>query len=143
MGWLSVLLGKPGGHGAQVKAENEAFWKAQKSMAEDISTVLLSERRPFIVAGDFNVPDHGVIYRRFASHLKDSFERGGSGYGFTFPGDARRIPTWLRIDYIWAGPQFEPVYAAVGAAKRQQHFAVVARLEMRGAKPATPPARGQ
>lgn len=64
IGWLSVLLGKPGGHGALGDAENEAVWKAQMAMAEDLSTVLLSQRRPFIVAGDFNTPDHGVIYRR-------------------------------------------------------------------------------
>lgn len=70
--------------------------------------------------------------------MKDSFSRAGRGYGFSFTRDARRIPTWLRIDYIWGGPQFEPVDATVGTAKRQQHFAVAAKLELRGGAPAQP-----
>ena len=101
-------------------------------LARRLEGVFEREKKPFIVAGDFNMPDHGWIHRFFAARLTDAFATAGSGWGATFPGDSEypfsfRGP-WLRIDYIFAGRGFRPVYARVEQERRSEHRAVAARL---------------
>ncbi len=133
IGWLATVFGKSDGYGSKVKLDSQAFWANQKQLAESVAAHLKSERRPFIVCGDFNAPDHGVVYRTFSAQLTDSFHKAGHGYGFSFPGDSR-LPPWLRLDQIWAGAGFDPIYAATEPGRRSQHRAVVARLEWNTAK---------
>lgn len=133
IGWLATMFGSSGGYGSKVKLDSRAFWENQKLLAESVATRLRAERRPFIVCGDFNAPDHGIVYRTFSVQLVDSFQRAGHGYGFSFPGDSR-LPPWLRLDQIWAGTGFEPIYAATEAGRPSQHRAVVARLEWNAVK---------
>ncbi|MBI3876505.1 MAG: endonuclease/exonuclease/phosphatase family protein, partial [Verrucomicrobia bacterium] len=128
LGLLATLFGSSGGHGSKVKLDSGAFWANQKQLAEGIVAQLQAERRPFIVCGDFNAPDHGVVYRTFSARLTDSFHKAGHGYGFSFPGDSW-FSAWLRLDQIWAGTGFDPVYAATETERPSQHRAVVARLE--------------
>jgi vancomycin resistance protein VanJ len=50
---------------------------------------------PLLIAGDFNTPPRGRIYRRLAGELRDVYRAAGWGCGETFPA---RLPL-LRIDY--------------------------------------------
>ena len=78
---------------------------------------LKKETRPFLVAGDFNMPSSAYIHGLFASEFNDVFAAKGRGYGYTFPGRSWNplsfFGHWLRIDYIFAGPTWEPTDCVV------------------------------
>lgn len=104
-------------------------------LAEQLAKVISREALPFVVAGDFNTPDHGLIYRRVSDGLRDAHVHAGSGWGFTFPGDGRKggrlamlFGPWLRLDYIFGGKGFTPVECRVASNDRSQHRAVLARF---------------
>jgi vancomycin resistance protein VanJ len=105
------------------------------TLAEQLAKVISQETLPFVVAGDFNTPDHGLVYRRVSEGLRDSHADVGSGWGFTFPGDGRKggrlamlFGPWLRLDYIFAGKGFTPIECRVASDDRSQHRAILARL---------------
>lgn len=52
---------------------------------------------PVIVAGDFNTPPRGILYRRMTQLCDDAFHVSGWGVGFTYP---TRLPL-LRIDHLF------------------------------------------
>jgi vancomycin resistance protein VanJ len=108
-------------------------WVAdQRALSRAVAEVLEREPLPFIVGGDFNTPDHGPAYHRFAGLMTDSHVAAGRGWGFTFPGGAKfpanLFTPWLRIDYLFAGRGWEPVYCAPEPGDLSQHHAVVARF---------------
>jgi endonuclease/exonuclease/phosphatase (EEP) superfamily protein YafD len=108
-------------------------WNAERvELYRKTAEVLSGEKLPYIVAGDFNMPDHGLLYHHFRSFLTDAFAETGSGSGFTFPGNMKSIVAllgpWLRIDYIFAGRGWTPVSCRPEPGLRSQHRAVVARL---------------
>jgi endonuclease/exonuclease/phosphatase (EEP) superfamily protein YafD len=106
---------------------------ARVALARDLAAVLEKERLPFLVGGDFNMPDHGVLYHTFASRFTDAHAAVGGGFGMTFPGTREGgIPAllgpWLRLDYWFAGHGWSPVECRVAADDRSQHRAVLARF---------------
>ncbi len=106
--------------------------RARLKLANELAGVFAREPLPFLVCGDFNTPDHGVIYHTIARHLTDAHLRSGRGWGFTFPGPTSnpfslRGP-WLRIDQAFAGRGWEPISCAPEPGRRSQHCAVVARF---------------
>lgn len=107
---------------------------ARVALATGLAKVLSEEKLPFIVGGDFNMPDHGMMYRMFAEKMSDAFAQSGNGRGFTFPGskDSRSaaiLGPWLRIDYLFAGRGWKPVDCRTADDARSQHRAVLARFE--------------
>jgi endonuclease/exonuclease/phosphatase (EEP) superfamily protein YafD len=106
--------------------------QARLKLADDLAGVFAREELPFLVCGDFNTPDHGIIYHTIARQLTDAHLRSGRGWGLTFPGATRNPLTlhgpWLRIDYAFAGRGWEPVSCAPEPGRRSQHCAVVARF---------------
>lgn len=126
----------PGG-----RREAAHWFKHRRELHRRLRAHLAGERRPFVVGGDFNLSSAGPEYRAFAQAWTDTFTACGSGYGHTVPGTTRnplagRQP-WLRIDYLFAGPGWEPLSFAVEPAVPAQHRAVAVVL----ARP-TPPPRG-
>ena len=118
-------------------------WNAARAdLYRQSAAVLAQERMPFIVAGDFNMPDHGLLYHHFAHSLVDSFAQTGSGFGFTFPGGmksaAALLGPWLRIDYVFAGSGWTPLYCQPEPGVLSQHRAVVARLDPLSSPQAAP-----
>lgn len=106
---------------------------ARVAVARELAAVFDKETLPFVVGGDFNTPDHGVIYHIMASRMKDAHAEAGRGWGFTFPGGretrlSRFIGQWLRLDYLFAGRGWKPVDCRVAADDRSQHRAVLARF---------------
>ncbi len=57
-------------------------------------------RYPVVVCGDFNETPYGYAYGRISRLLANSFESGGSGFGFTF----RNLPYFIRIDNQFYDP---------------------------------------
>jgi endonuclease/exonuclease/phosphatase (EEP) superfamily protein YafD len=106
---------------------------ARVELARKLTEVLRRETKPFIVVGDFNMPSHGCVYHLVASTVTDSFEKVGSGYGYSFPGVTSRalmlFGPWLRLVYLFAGKGWEPVYCRVEPHRPSQHRAVVARFD--------------
>lgn len=106
---------------------------ARVQLARDLTALLQREARPFLVMGDFNMPSWGYNHRLFASAFTDSFARRGRGFGLTFPGYTHNplslFGPWLRLDYLFAGKGWMPVYSRVESSRRSQHRAVVARFE--------------
>lgn len=79
---------------------------------------------PVVIAGDFNTPPRGMVYRRMAGSFTDCFSRAGWGCGFTFRSD---LPV-MRIDYIWAGDGLAPVHSQTLALKHSDHRPVIADI---------------
>jgi endonuclease/exonuclease/phosphatase (EEP) superfamily protein YafD len=135
VGFFAALFGREGRHGSRLRLATRDFWEEQVRVASALAEYLKKETRPFLVCGDFNVPDHGGIYHTFASEWTDAFAARGNGYGFSFPGYTRNPMTgfgpWLRLDQIWSPPAFRPVYCRVEPGRKSQHRAVVARFEVK------------
>ena len=102
-------------------------------LARDLRKVFADEQQPFIVGGDFNMPDHGCIYHLFADEMKDAFKQAGRGWGQTFPGGngryVRYFGQWLRLDYFFAGRGWRAVECRPEPGRISQHKAVLARFE--------------
>ncbi len=117
----------------RIQRSIQGSWENRLGMTEALARVLEKEKRPFLLAGDFNMPTHGFRYHFLASRLTDAFAAKGRGYGFTFPGVLHSplvvLGPWLRLDYIFASPQLEPAYARAERHRPSQHRAVVARFE--------------
>ncbi len=113
----------------------QAVTRARIRAGEKLARTLEQEKLPWIAAGDMNTPDHGILYRVFARRFTDAFARAGFGYGFTFPGRTRNPLAlggpWMRLDYIFASPEWRPRFCRVEPARPSQHRAVVARLVLR------------
>lgn len=113
---------------------------ARIELARELAEAFAAERLPFIVGGDFNMPDHGHIYHLFASRMTDAFASAGRGWGLTFPGESRNpvalFGPWLRLDYLFAGRGWTPVSCDTEPGRKSQHLAVIARFQ-----PAAPAAK--
>jgi vancomycin resistance protein VanJ len=124
---------KKGGHADKVYLENKDFFKHQLELAKQIVATAAESDLPFIVAGDFNVPTHGRSYHTYKRAWREAFAEVGSGYGYTFPGDAKKgisIPPWLRLDNIYCSKELTPVSAVVDAGRGSQHLAMIAELQL-------------
>lgn len=129
---------------SQAARENfQAYWTARFDLARRLLATLRKEKRPMLVVGDFNTPDHGGVYRLIASDLLDSFAVAGSGGGDTFPANARggyfQLGAWLRLDYLFAGRDWIPIECRVEPPVRAQHLAVMGRYHLLETEPATVP----
>jgi len=108
--------------------------RARLELARALAAVLETETAPCLLAGDFNSPDDGLIYRTFARRYADAFEASGRGYGFTFPGRTRNplalFGPWLRLDYVFASRHWQPLRCRVERRRSSQHGAVSASLAL-------------
>lgn len=120
----------------QERSQQEtAFWLDQIAMAEDLEHQVSADPLPCIVAGDFNAPHLGAIYRRLTRHLQDAHVEGGCGLGFTFPGETRNPLAfggpWLRIDHVLVDSHWTAEFCWTEDARKSQHRAVAASLRWR------------
>lgn len=111
-----------------------AWLDARMALMQALATELEREKLPYLVGGDFNMPDHGQAYRLISAKATDAFAESGNGWGLTFPGTkdsstAAIFGAWLRIDYLFAGRGWKPVHCRTADDARSQHRAVLARFE--------------
>jgi vancomycin resistance protein VanJ len=109
-------------------------WVNQRlNLARELAKVLAAESQPFIVAGDFNTPDHGCVYHLIAGEATDAFAKSGRGWGLTFPGHTRAsadwLAPWLRLDYFFVGHGWRPIECRPERGRESEHRAIFARFE--------------
>jgi endonuclease/exonuclease/phosphatase (EEP) superfamily protein YafD len=124
--------------------------------ARDLAVWAASLPGPTLVAGDFNTPPGGVIYREMTRPFTDSFAEAGTGWGHTYPsrwkppsflGDLPALPvSFLRIDYVFHSRHWKALQCEVGGRDGSDHRPLLAELELtsvqdRGRSPAGLPAR--
>lgn len=79
---------------------------------------------PLVIAGDFNTPPRGRLYRRFCRRFTDSFRAAGFGFGYTFRSD---VPV-ERIDHIFVGEGLSVISCRASRVSMSDHRPVVADL---------------
>jgi vancomycin resistance protein VanJ len=84
---------------------------------------------PVVVAGDFNMPVEGAIYRRSWGDFTNAFSAAGWGLGHT------KFTGWfgVRIDHVLAGPGWRCRSCWVGPDVGSDHRPVIADLVWAGA----------
>lgn len=135
-GFMSAVLSCGGFLNDDFRHDCRDYWKTRFELGRGLLAALKNERRPLIVAGDFNTPDHGALYKLFAADFTDSFAAAGSGSGKTFPanahGYASQIGPWMRLDYLFAGREWRPLACEVEPFAAAQHLSVMAKYELIG-----------
>jgi endonuclease/exonuclease/phosphatase family metal-dependent hydrolase len=100
---IHLLLSTPAGKlnvlGTHLGAERESTFRDQEArdLLQHIGTHI-APGAPVIIGGDFNSAPESDIHASFAQHFQDSWEKCGSGDGFTFPADT----AVRRIDYLYS-----------------------------------------
>lgn len=87
-----------------------------------------------IIAGDFNTPPRGVLYRGLASQFSDAFKNSGRGFGQTFPAG---FPL-QRIDYLWTSRDVKATRVEVLPSRASDHRALVGEFSIAQNSPAKP-----
>lgn len=122
---------KKGGHADKVYLEGKAFFRYQLELANKLIDFTREADKPYIVAGDFNIPTHGKTYHAYKKAWTEVFDEVGKGYGATFPGDAPKgLPPWLRLDNIYCSRNLRPVSAMAEKGRGSQHLAMLAELAL-------------
>ncbi len=86
-----------------------------------------AEHLPVIVAGDTNLPGLSAVLRRSFSGYQDGFAEASWGFGYTFPAKQ----PFLRLDRIFAGPEFRFTSFHSGCRGSSDHLCVWADLTRR------------
>lgn len=81
---------------------------------------------PLIVAGDFNTPPRGEVYRRLSATMTDAFGYAGWGLGCTFRSD---VPA-MRIDYVFLGNGVRAERCWAPHTEASDHLPMVADVEL-------------
>ncbi len=81
---------------------------------------------PLLIAGDFNTPSRGLIYRQLASCYRDLFAAAGWGTGNTFPSYLPALP----IDHLFtAGLTINRCHTICTTAS--DHYPLVAEVQIK------------
>ena len=134
LGAFSALLGRAGGHGDTIRKDNETFFRHQLDLAQKVVDLTRTAKVPFIVCGDFNVPNHGKAYRLYRNNWTEAFNERGHGTGATFPGNAN-LPAWMRLDNIYCSKTgLTPIQAEAEEHRKGQHLSMAATFELTGGR---------
>lgn len=116
------LLRNPGPTADQLRA-------TARVRAAQVDTLLAMAEAlpaPRVIAGDFNTPPRGRLYRRLTRHHRDAFDAAGRGFGHTFRTD-RPV---LRIDHILTTPDLRVDGCFVPRESVSDHLPLVADLRL-------------
>lgn len=131
-GFLWGLLGIPGTSLAKKRVVYESYWKQRITQALHFINEVNGDPLPAIIAGDFNMPANGYIYRLFADNWEDSHREAGRGFGYTFPGRTRNPlslgAAWLRLDYVFSNGDWQAVRSTVESHGQSQHRPICSTL---------------
>lgn len=109
--------------------EDRARWKAELRRVEE---ELRRERRPLVVAGDFNATRHHPSFRRLLWFgLADAHERRGRGWAATWPRDRWPLPPLMRLDHVLVSPDIGVRSVREGHGQGSDHRPIVADLVLR------------
>ena len=134
-GFLSGILGLPGTPLADKRKLYEAYWMERVKQSEGFIDLVGRDPLPKIIAGDFNMPSNGYVYRLFAERWKDAHTEAGEGFGYTFPGSTRNPlslgSAWLRLDYVFSSHGWDVARLNVDKTGNSQHRPISATLVLR------------
>lgn len=100
---------------------------SRNDQIEALLDVLEEETLPYIVAGDFNMSQHSIIYSALAVVMDDSFRVTEPGLGPTWRID---LPV-LRLDYVWYSPDsLLAVETELGPDIGSDHFPLISTIEI-------------
>lgn len=102
-------------------------FEIRAEQARALKQLLDEEPLPFVVCGDLNSTPYNWVYRHVSDGLLDAFREQGRGLGMTFPA---RFPA-VRIDYVFASPDWEVRQARTTKAVFSDHLPVVVELALR------------
>lgn len=94
---------------------------------ESVARLALSESKPVILSGDFNLPELSRVLHANLGEFQDGFKAAGGGFGYTFP---TKLP-WMRLDRVLASHDFHFVNFEMDCEGLSDHYCVVAELEAR------------
>lgn len=133
-GFLTGIIGVPGTPWGRKRNRYEDYWGQRIDQAKYFIRVVNEDPLPAIVAGDFNMPSSGYVYRMFSTHWKDSHCEAGTGFGYTFPGRTRNFfslgGAWLRLDYVFSTDGWEVGRSVVETQGNSQHRPLSVTLEL-------------
>ncbi|MEM9701087.1 MAG: endonuclease/exonuclease/phosphatase family protein, partial [Planctomycetota bacterium] len=104
--------------------------------AESLRTIAelaeeMSQRRPTILAGDFNTPPESVHFNDLRrAGFVHAFERHGSGYAATWPS----VAPALHLDHVWLSPGFDAGETWHGWTVRSDHRPVFSPVRVAPAR---------
>ena len=106
------------------KTYQRIAWRNKQ--ANLLERLVSSDPSPYILAGDFNTPPRGVLYRSLTKHSQDAWKQAGWGRGATYPA---RLPL-ERIDHIWTGNGVKAESCRVLNSRASDHLPVVADITL-------------
>ena len=116
-------------HAEAPVGDGRARWRAE---LRRLDQELRRERRPLVVAGDFNATRHHPSFRRLLSHgLADAHERRGRGWAATWPRDRWPLPPLMRLDHVLVTRGVAVRSVREGVGRGSDHRPVVADLVLR------------
>lgn len=133
--FLLGVLGVPGTPWDAKRRAYQTFWDQHMSDVRSLLENVKQDTNPALVAGDFNAPHVGYVYRLMTSELGDAHAQAGSEFGFTFPGTTRNPLSfggpWLRIDYILHNDKWRVLDCVTESSRPSQHRALFAKFSLR------------
>lgn len=99
----------------------------RKLQSDRVREYIDKSPHPVIICGDFNDVPNSYAYSVIGKNLQNAFAEKGSGIGRTFSG----ISPTLRIDNVFAGPQFEVLQYERVSKKLSDHFPVITDLQVK------------
>jgi len=100
--------------------------RIRKAQSELLNRLASQSAAPVIIAGDFNTPPRGVLYRGLAAQFSDAFKSSGRGFGKTFPAG---FPL-ERIDYFWTSRDVKSARAEVLPSRASDRRAMVGEFSI-------------
>jgi endonuclease/exonuclease/phosphatase (EEP) superfamily protein YafD len=115
----SVIWGKP-----EADEQLDAHIAIRTWQSEQLTDAALSDGPSAVLAGDFNTPGEGGIYRAYWAHFSDAFSAAGFGTGHTYFGEGAAV----RIDHIFMGEGWRCVDCRVAGSIGSPHHPLIADL---------------
>lgn len=106
-----------------IKKLRKSF-KVQEVEIDTLNHHLKKHKLKTIITGDMNNTPYSWAYRNLKGDLQDTFVEAGKGFGKTY--NFKGFP--LRIDYIFADPNFEVLQHKNYNIKYSDHFPIMATL---------------
>ncbi len=94
--------------------------------SEELTAWLEDAGDLLVLAGDFNMPTDGAIYRRRWAAYTNAFSSVGFGYGYTKWSQKRWFRYGLRIDHVLIGPEWTVESCWVGSDVGSDHLPLLA-----------------
>ncbi|MEN6385534.1 MAG: endonuclease/exonuclease/phosphatase family protein [Phycisphaerales bacterium] len=93
-------------------------------IAEQLKNI--PKNTPIILGGDFNVSSNDGCLKALKTHIKDTFNKAGTGWGHT----ALNTVPLFRIDQIWANDKYSPIAVYAKKTINSDHRIVISDLKM-------------